>query len=75
MFGVGGVLEGMTAGKGYIDMSTVDVETSQRISKVGMVLREGSAVCWLLCTIVSNYSRTEEKNLVESETEFFRSYQ
>ena len=36
MFGVGGVLEGMTAGKGYIDMSTVDVETSQRISKVGM---------------------------------------
>ena len=41
VFDVGGVLEGMTAGKGYIDMSTVDVETSQRISKVGMVLREG----------------------------------
>lgn len=48
----------MTAGKGYIDMSTVDVETSQRISKVGMVLREGSTVCWLLCTIVSNYRPT-----------------
>jgi len=61
VLGVGGVLEGMTAGKGYIDMSTVDVETSQRISKVGMVLREGgihTTVCWLLCTIVSNYRPT-----------------
>ena len=37
VFGDGGVLEGMTVGKGYIDTSTVDVETSQRMSKVGKV--------------------------------------
>ena len=31
-FGAGGVLEGLRAGKGYVDMSTVDAGTSRRIS-------------------------------------------
>jgi glyoxylate/succinic semialdehyde reductase len=29
----GGVLEGLSAGKGYCDMSTVDEETSQKIAE------------------------------------------
>jgi YbbR domain-containing protein len=32
VFGANGVLEGITPSKGYIDMSTVDEETSKQIS-------------------------------------------
>jgi glyoxylate/succinic semialdehyde reductase len=35
----GGVLEGLSAGKGYCDMSTVDEETSQKIGQA--VLAKG----------------------------------
>ncbi len=33
VFGEKGVLEGLSAGKGYVDMSTVDEGTSQRIAE------------------------------------------
>lgn len=35
VFHQGGVLEQICPGKGYIDMSTVDPETSVKISEVG----------------------------------------
>lgn len=34
MFDKGGILEEISSGKGYIDMSTVDAETSSKISQV-----------------------------------------
>jgi 3-hydroxyisobutyrate dehydrogenase-like beta-hydroxyacid dehydrogenase len=33
VFMAGGVLEGLSAGKGYVDMSTVDEHTSQKIAE------------------------------------------
>lgn len=33
VFGESGILEGMSAGKGYVDMSTVDDRTSQKIAQ------------------------------------------
>jgi hypothetical protein len=44
VFGAGGVLEGMEAGKSYVDMSTVDAQTSTKIAEVR---RCGSARCLL----------------------------
>lgn len=34
VFGAGGVLEGIEAGKAYVDMSTVDAQTSTKIAEV-----------------------------------------
>lgn len=34
VFGNSGVLQGITTGKGYVDMSTVDVETAEDINEV-----------------------------------------
>eukprot|EP00967_Tisochrysis_lutea_P143968 scaffold268229_cov21-Tisochrysis_lutea.AAC.2 len=33
VFGAQGVLEGLSASKGYVDMSTVDESTSQKIAE------------------------------------------
>lgn len=35
MIGNSGVLQGITAGKGYVEMSTVDTDTVKEISEVG----------------------------------------
>jgi hypothetical protein len=63
VFGPGGVLEGLTTGKGYVDMSTVDEQTSTKIAeavvaKGGRFLEVGQFTKVTKCTLTTTpYTR------------------
>jgi len=59
-FGPNGVLEGMAPGKGYVDMSTVDAETSRRIG--GAVTAKGGR--FLEAPVSGSRKPAEEGTLV-----------
>lgn len=50
MFDKDGVLEQISDGKGYIDMSTIDADTSSKIGKVWLLIspfvRQGNEILW-----------------------------
>lgn len=63
VFDKDGALEQICGGKGYIDMSTVDADTSSRISEVGISCLPwiffdlvNSCLHWIFFDLVNSYS-------------------